>query len=311
MPSRPKEFRSTSIEFRASETPTRTFGSRQRCANVGVIKQRRRQGARHVPQAQPLSEAQGFAQAKPQRDRQVALAPAKLQRAKGAPPPPVHYPVEDGEPMESGLHRRVSIDTGTMLDLHNAGRPDAYVGGNCFMYPEEGKPKVFVAPDIFVAYGVPKEPPRDVWKVWEEGKAPDFILELASRSTRDNDGKRKKDLYESLEVTEYWQFDPTGDYLDPILKGRALGADGRYRELELEERDGGLCCLSEVLGLDLRVEEGRLRFFDPKRGVYLQAAEEQRRTIQDQRRALEEKDRALKAAEARIRELERQRRPEG
>ena len=274
-----------------------------------------------MPQAQPLPvhprKARSFAPAKLQRegsrrDRQVA-------------PPPVHYPVEDGEPMESGLHRRVSIDTGTMLDLHNAGRPDAYVGGNCFMYPEEGKPKVFVAPDIFVAYGVPKEPPRDVWKVWEEGKAPDFILELTSKSTQDNDEGRKKDLYESLGVTEYWQFDPTGNYLDPVLKGRALGADGRYRELELEERDGGLCCLSEVLGLDLRVEDERLRFFDPKRGEYLQAAEEQRGTIQEQRRtiqeqrcaleerdhAIKERDRALEAAEARIRELERQRPLEG
>ena len=277
-----------------------------------------------MPRAQPQSlpvrpgKARSFAPAKRQRegsrrDRQVA------------PPPVVHYPVEDGEPMESGLHRRVSIDTGTMLDLHNAGRPDAYVGGNCFMYPEEGKPKVFVAPDLFVAYGVPKEPPRDVWKVWEEGKAPDFILELTSKSTQDNDEGRKKDLYESLGVTEYWQFDPTGDYLDPILKGRALGADGRYRELELEERDGGLCCLSEVLGLDLRLEDERLRLFDPKRGEYLLLPAEQHGTIQKQQHAIHElrsalqgerlvnreHGRALEAAEARIRELERQRRPEG
>ena len=71
--------------------------------------------------------------------------------------------------------------------------------------------------------------------------------------------------------------------------------------------------------------DGRLRFFDPKRGEYLlapteqhHAIQEQHDTIQEQRRALEERDRALKeqhqaleAAEARIRELERQRRPEG
>ena len=243
-----------------------------------------------MPQAEPRPLP-----ARPRKAR--SFAPAKPQRAKSAPPP-VHYPVEDGEPMsESGLHRKVSIDAGTVLEVHHLNRPDAYVGGNCFMYPEEGKPKVFVSPDIFVAYGVPKEPPRDVWQVWVEGKVPDFVLEVTSKSTRKDDEKKKKDIYERLGVTEYWQFDPTGDYLDPILKGRALGADGRYRELELEERGGGLCRFSEVLGLDLRLEEGRLRFFDPKRGEYLLTPEEQHH--------------ALEAAEARIRELERQRRPKG
>ena len=154
---------------------------------------------------------------------------------------------------------------------------------------------------------------------------PDFILEVTSRSTRKEDERRKKDFYERYGVPEYWQFDPTGDYLDPILKGRALGADGRYRELELEERDGGLCRFSEVLGLDLRLEDERLRFFDPKRGEYLLAPTEQHHaireqhntiheqhdTIQTQHHTIQEQRRALEAAEARIRELERQRGPEG
>ena len=267
-----------------------------------------------MPQAEPQplpvhpGKAQSSAPAELQRDRQVALAPAKLQREPqvraGAPPPPVHYPVSDGKPMsESDLHADVSHDLRAVLKVRHIDRPDAYVGGNCFMYPEEGKPKVFVSPDLFVAYGVPKEPPRDVWQVWVEGKVPDFILEVTSRSTRKDDERKKKDFYERYGVPEYWQFDPTGDYLDPILKGRTLGADGRYRELKLEERDGGLCLFSKVLGLDLRLEDERLRFFDPKRGEYLLAPTEQHHTIQEQRRALE-------AAEARIRELERQRRPE-
>ena len=277
-----------------------------------------------MPQAESLSEAQSFAQAKLQRDRQGALAPPKLQREgsrrdRQVAPPPVHYPVSDGRPMsESDLHADVSHDVRSVLKVHHIDRLDAYVGGNCFMYPEEGKHKVFVSPDIFVAYGVAKEPPRDTWKVWEEGKVPDFILEVTSKSTRKEDERKKKDFYERYGVPEYWQFDPTGDYLDPILKGRTLGADGRYRELELEERDGGLCCLSQVLGLDLRLEGKRLRFFDPKRGEYLltpveqlRANEEQHRVNQEQRHTIQEQRRALEAAEARIRELERQRRPEG
>jgi len=257
-----------------------------------------------MPQAEPLPEhpgnAQGFAPAKPQRDRQVAQAR-------------VQYPVSDGKPMsESGIHWRTTVDAGAVLVVHHGDRPDVHVGGNLFMYYEEGNPKAVVSPDVFVAHGVSKEPPRDVWKVWEEGKAADFILEVTSKSTRGHDEGDKKRLYERLEVGEYWQFDPTGDYLDPVLKGQRMGADGRYRELRLEKRDGGLCRFSEVLGLDLRLEDGRLRFFDPERGEYLLTPEEQAsalRAATAERDAVEAEWRreadALRTAEARITELER------
>ena len=256
-----------------------------------------------MPQAEPLPQRPGKAR---------RFVSPKPQRAKGAPPPVVHYPVEDGEPMsETFKHRKVSTDAIAVLELHHIDRPDACVGGNNFMYYEEGNHEAVVSPDVFVAYGVPKETGREVWKVWVEGKVPDFILEVTSKSTQDNDERDKRDLYERLGVPEYWQFDPTGDYLDPVLKGRALDADGKYRELELEDRDGGLCLFSKVLGLDLRLEGERLRFFDPKRGEYLLTPTEQHEALEERDRALEEQRRALEAAEARIRELERQRGPEG
>ena len=249
-----------------------------------------------MPQAEPVSS----------RPRPLAAAPPRRR-----PPPPVHYPVEDDQPMSETIkHGKVATDARMVLDLHHIDRADACVGGNNFLYYEEGKPKLVVSPDVFVAYGVPKETDREVWKVWVEGKAPDFILEVTSKSTRKHDERKKKAIYERVGVTEYWQFDPTGDYLDPILKGRAL-ADGRYRELELERRDGGLCRFSEVLGLDLRLVDGRLRFFDPKRGEYLLTPEEQREVLEERDRTVDQQRRALEAAEARIRELESQRRPEG
>ncbi len=256
-----------------------------------------------MPQAEPLPErpgdARGFALAKPQHDRQVAQAR-------------VHYPESDGKPMgETFLHVDAAIDVRTILvALHAARSEDACVGCNNFVYYEEGNPKKVVTPDLFVAYGVPQRTDRRVFKIWEEGVTPDWVLEVTSKSTWREDEGAKRRLYERLGVTEYWQFDPTGDYLDPILKGRTL-EDGRYRELELERRDGGLCRFSEVLGLDLRLEDGRLRFFDPKRASYLLTPMEQHQALEEQRRPLEDLDRALEAAEARIRELERQRRPEG
>ena len=264
-----------------------------------------------MPQAESVSS----------RPRPLAAAPPRRR----PPTARVHYPVEDDQPMSETIkHGKVATDARTVLDLHHIDRADACVGGNNFLYYEEGKPKLVVSPDVFVAYGVPKETDREVWKLWVEGKAPDFILEVTSKSTRKHDERRKKAIYERIGVTEYWQFDPTGDYLDPILKGRAL-ADGRYRELGLERRDGGLCRLSEVLGLDLRLEDGRLRFFDPKRGEYLLTPDQQHQVNREQRQALDERDQALKerdrtvdqqrraleAAETRIRELERQRRSGG
>ena len=117
--------------------------------------------------------------------------------------------------------------------------------------------------------------PRRTWLIWLEGKGPDFVLEITSKSTKREDEVRKKKLYEELGVKEYWQFDPTGDYLDPILKGRELGPNGRYRDLLLEERDGVLRHRS-LLGLELCLERERLYYFDPANNVRLLTPAEQR-----------------------------------
>ena len=254
------------------------------------------------------------------RPRPPAAAPRR------SPPPPVHYPESDDEPMgESFLHIEVSADVFAILRAHLANRPDACVGCDNFIYYEEGNPGAVVTPDVFVVFGVPKRTDRRVFKVWEEGEVPSFVLEVTSKTTRRHDERGKKALYERLGVGEYWQFDPTGDYLEPRLKGRVLGDGGRYRELSLEGRDGGLCGFSEVLGLDFRLEGERLRFFDPARGEYLlnpeeqheahqqerRAHQEERRARREERQAYEEQRRALEAAQARIRELERQHRPKG
>ena len=54
----------------------------------------------------------------------------------------------------------------------------------------------------------------------EEGKGSDVVIELTSSSTRDEDVKDESVLYErTLRVSEYFLFDPLGDYLDPPLHG--------------------------------------------------------------------------------------------
>ena len=201
------------------------------------------------------------------------------------------YPESDGKPMaETPEHWSATVDAALPLKAFYRDRPDVYVGSDMMMYYREGDPRRSVSPDVFVALGVPKLPERRVWLTWLEGKLADFVLEVTSKSTRRVDEGRKARLYAELGVSEYWQFDREGDYLEPKLKGRRLGPDGKYRPLSLEERDGALCHAS-LLGLELRLEGETLRLFDPKRGGYLQTYDESQV--------------ALRAAEARIEELER------
>ena len=142
------------------------------------------------------------------------------------------------------------------------------MGSDMLVYYVEGDLKRSVVPDVWVTFGVPKLPERRTWLTWLEGKGPDFVLEITSKSTKREDEVSKKTLYEELGVKECWQFDPTGDYLDPILKGRELGPNGKYRELALRDRDGVLCH-SSLLGLELCLEGGRLFYFDPVRNARL------------------------------------------
>jgi Uma2 family endonuclease len=54
---------------------------------------------------------------------------------------------------------------------------------------------------------------RDNYKIWEEGQVPAVIFEITSPSTQSKDDIEKKQLYESLGVAEYWQFDPRGEWI--------------------------------------------------------------------------------------------------
>src|SRR3954463_2509752 len=94
--------------------------------------------------------------------------------------------------------------------------PRVYVTGNLLLYYERGNKRKHVSPDVFVVRGVPKLPPRDYYLLWEEGKSPDVVIEITSKTTRREDEKKKLILYRDvLKVPEYFQFDPTEDYLKP------------------------------------------------------------------------------------------------
>ena len=157
---------------------------------------------------------------------------------------------------ETGFHVALMVYVIGMLRAYFHHKADAYVGGNMFLYYEEGDPRQCVSPDVFVAFGVsPHE--RRSWFVWQEGKAPDVIFEFTSRSTRAVDQGAKRGLYAYLGVQEYFLFDPLGDYLRPRLQGFRL-VDGSYQNIPMV--DGQL--LSEPLGLRLQANGAQLDLFE-------------------------------------------------
>ena len=173
------------------------------------------------------------------------------------------YPYCDGEPMaESDPTRDYLIYGVEALSIYFQNREDVYISGNLFIYYQQGVPKSVVAPDVFVVFGVEKKK-RKTYKVWEEGgKVPSFILEITSNTTKKVDEEQKPITYQNLGVEEYFQYDPTGDYLKQQIKGVRL-VEGVYQPIAKNVASGGVMSMySETLGLDLRLIGKELRFYD-------------------------------------------------
>lgn len=141
------------------------------------------------------------------------------------------------------------------------------------------------------------------------------MLEITSKSTYSEDQGAKRGVYALLGVKEYWQYDPTGDYLEPRLQGLQL-IERNYWPLPVQERSGSdLLMHSAVLGLDLRLEEGQLRFHDSATGEPLRshaeaefARQEAEQARQAAKQASQAAEQARQDAEARAEEELRQRR---
>ena len=144
---------------------------------------------------------------------------------------------------------------------------DVYASTDKFLFLEEGNRRAAVVPDVLVAFGPPSGP-RQSYKHWEEGKAPDFVLEVLSADNWRNDIDRKPALYAELGVREYWTFDPRGVRTDggPPLQGWRLDRTGD--RIPIAPSPSGEF-RSEVLGLDIFRSGRLLRFRDPATGEIL------------------------------------------
>lgn len=107
-------------------------------------------------------------------------------------------------------------------------------------------------------------------------KAPEFVLEVASRTTGVVDYIAKRRDYARFGVREYWRFDGSGGrYHDAALAGDKLVAPGLYEPIPVEWLDDNRCRgYSDALGLYLCWENEILRFYDADAGIYLRTYED-------------------------------------
>ena len=154
-------------------------------------------------------------------------------------------------------------------------------------------------PDLLIALDVDPAAYHESngYIIGEQGKPPDFVLEVASASTADQDTGPKRLDYEALGVAEYWRFDETGEHHKTRLAGDRL-ANGVYEPIAAEElADGVLQGYSAALNLFIRWEHGRLAWHDPATGQHIATFESERARAESEREA-------RLAAETRVREME-------
>jgi Uma2 family endonuclease len=189
--------------------------------------------------------------------RHMATTPRSSTR------PAIEYRTGDGKPMaETDLHRQIMVEVIETLEDLFASDPMVYVSGNLLDFYEEGNRRKHVAPDVFVVRGIPKHPARDHYLMWEEGRGPNLVIEVTSKTTQRVDRTKKLKIYRDvIKVPEYFQFDPTEDYLKPSLQGHRL-VDGEYAPIV--PVNGRLLC--EFLGLEFERVGQTLRLRDPATG---------------------------------------------
>ena len=224
----------------------------------------------------------------------------------------------DPEPEPFTMHQyplfRDMLPTLDTLIMRNRSPVNTFINHDTFICYDPSDLNRRLAPGFYVSFGVDAQAirDRDGYLPWEAGKPPDFVLELASRTTAKNDLTHKRDIYAMISITEYWRFDSTGgDLYGQPLAGETL-VNGSYEALPITTQpDGQPKGYSPVLDLTLSWHNGDFRAYDQETGEYVKSpveqalyAEEQARYAEEQESVIEEQRRSLETAEARIEQLQ-------
>ena len=227
------------------------------------------------------------------------------------PDPPEREPDEN---MTSFKH--LARAGNAYLLVERLGNPDTtLVEADRWIVPDAGFNKARAKrPDLLVAFDVDPAAyeASNGYIVSEQGKPPDFVLEVASESTAVADRSEKRDYYAAIGVLEYWLFDETAEYHGTRLAGFRLAEEGGYHPIRMDVDTVNLVQgYSAALGLCLRWQQGELAFCDPTtdRPITTLADERAARISAEAQRSAEQAradaaEAELAAERARVRELE-------
>ena len=211
-----------------------------------------------------------------------AVNGARLRWEPG--PDELRLPSCDDEPVSQNTRQGMAIaECAGSLQYRWDGRRDVFVGFDQFLYWKRSygrkrtKANAPLAPDVYVVFDVANRH-RESYVVWEEGKPPDFVLEVVSPSSRKRDDVEKPNLYAKLGVPEFFRYDPHGK-LKPALAGFRLrrGKCPTYRRVRRKRLpNGAMGVPSKMLGLYLCVRPAgpkptakSLVWYDPAAGKFL------------------------------------------
>ncbi|MDC0710824.1 Uma2 family endonuclease [Stigmatella sp. ncwal1] len=171
------------------------------------------------------------------------------------------------------------------------------------------------APDLLAVLDVETHE-RDRWVVSAEGKGLDFVLEVHVGGDRKKDSELNVERYAQFGIPEYFVYDRARQR----LFGWRLPASGAKAYMPILAQHGRYA--SEQLGLELQIEDGRLRFWAGHApllesdefisrlehlmaAIQLRADEETRRAEEEAQRAQEEAQRAQEEAQRAQEEAQR------
>ena len=240
----------------------------------------------------------------------IANGVAAPEQDMAAPEPDWDWSfLPDPEPVEDAMQQLPTINRIVpMIEGHFSDRPDVLVAGEAYLCWDRSNRNAKLSPDCMVAIGVN---PEDVeikngYLIWEIGKPPDVVIEVASEHTSRADMTSKRERYASLGIAEYWRLDPSGGdrYGEPLV-GEYL-VDDEYRRFEPHtDEDGIVWSRSEVMGINLRWDGRHFATQDPVTGYTMLGLVEANTTARQERAAREAaEEREAQEREARLQERE-------
>ena len=125
-----------------------------------------------------------------------------------------------GQSDEGNWVTHLSVNGNVYFLVHHFGREDTTIyGGRLYIVPRPGTlSDHWQVPDLLIAFDVDSSLyyRSNGYVISEQGKPPDFVLEVASGSTAERDLGVKRDDYAAFGIPEYWRFDETGEYITVI-----------------------------------------------------------------------------------------------